>query len=184
MNFRKIMTIVFCMGVFTVGIGGGIMFREYSSFTFGEKIKMYDNQIVREEYRFKLPNDGKSKKIFVDFNHNWDVQNWRAISADYIDKDEIVFDVTYNKAFFTPKIELEELYFENSDSKNNGEKVFSLYYCQNQSVSDLQMVMDHMNIILNGLKNRKVIEFENNYNYDVTIKVAEENLKKITAVNR
>ncbi|MEG1971981.1 MAG: hypothetical protein RR315_02390 [Oscillospiraceae bacterium] len=179
MKFRIIMAALFCVGVLTVGVGSGIMFREYSSFTYGGKINLYENDVLTQNYKFELPKGNKDDKILLNFDR-YNLKGYKTVPVESMNNNEIVFEVTYNKAFASPRISLEELYSEDSNFDNNGEKAFVLRNQMNPSYSDFKIITEHMDTVLENFKNHKIIELSMDFDYEVTIKTSPENIDKIS----
>lgn len=164
MGIRRTLGIVFLAGLFLIGIGGGVTFAEFSSFTLEEE------KVVGTEYR--ETNEVKEKiaqesgNIYVVFD-GVKRKNVVIETDANLGPDEIEFETEYNgkalSTYFHVNKEDNEYYFDYYDK--------DFYW------------MNYMDDILNSIKHKKIPNYQWEYYGKHVVRVAPVNEERIVVYN-
>ncbi|MBT9778966.1 hypothetical protein GPL15_21040 [Clostridium sp. MCC353] len=105
---RKKLVIAFIVGFLMMGIGGGISFAEFSSFTYGGE-KILDGEMSTVEIKQTVPEDADEIIIRT---YGYDRRKVQIVEDSSIAKDEILVEVTCNTDLVEPIME-EQRNYEN-----------------------------------------------------------------------
>lgn len=144
-----ILTGVFLTGIILMGIGAGVAFWEYSSFQYvGERlIGNEKNQTRTMEY--KIPKTKEKKKILL---RQCMEETHILVKDKKVPEDVILYDVTYNSEYVEPVL----YYNKMSEDEYRGE----LYLSGHNKKSDVEILLENKDRILNDLKNKKIAFYQ------------------------
>lgn len=164
----KILTVIFCIGVMICGLGIGIGFLEFSSFTY-------------EGMQTVGRTDMKTRDIDVAFEPGdepyriWRQREWgqKEIKTDSsVPLNHVRFQVTYNAERVTPSAYLDE-----------EEKEFHfMARWSGNDVYDMEAMMEAKDVILQNIKERKLVSVDVVNIEEIVILVNPENEKDVELI--
>lgn len=161
-KLHKNLLIVFCFGVLLCGLGAGVAFTEFSTLTYDGK-RILGKTDMRTEYydvRFR-PGEGPYEVHATFFGGT--IQ-----TDDSIPKDTVRFCVTYNAERVEPYA------YWDVTNKN----IVCTYFWKNVN-DDMALVMEAKDVVLQNLKEGKLVSFEALEIEEMTIMVNPENEKDL-----
>lgn len=180
MSYRKILAALIIFGTVLMGIGSGVAFAEFSSFSYGGDIAELEEK-CQKEYKVDITEciNEEHNKIFYTCYFLDEIE---VISDDTLNNDEMVVEITYNKMLTEPVIVNNNYH----DYFDNGELIravnIEINYNENSNNS-VNTMLKYKDAILKDMKNRTI----SNYNVElfekVVIRVSEENVDKIERIN-
>lgn len=162
MGIKRRLAAGFCIGLFLIGVGGGVTFAEFSSFRYaGERVLGAESM---KEATMERNITDPEKPIVLNAHYASSYGAEIEIREDpSLKPDEIAFDITYNE-------DAVHVYISGRDEDNQ-------YYlhCQHNSSYGLNYKDD----ILNSLKNREIPSYRLESIESYVIRVAPENVGRI-----
>lgn len=143
-KLRKRLIVVFCIGVFLCGIGGGIAFAEFSALSYGGQQALVEPDMRTGNYDVAFqPEDGTCKIVF---GNGWGPMN---IQTDLsVPADTVRFHATYDADRVEPYALLEQ---------EEGRAVFSWHWTDTQD--DVALMLEAKDVVLQNLKEGKIVSF-------------------------
>ncbi len=161
-KWQKILIMVFCAGVLLCGFGCGIAFTEFGGLSYGGKQIIGETDIRTETFDVEFE-VGESRQ---------EVASYRGLSNlqidDSIPENTVRFCVTYNARTITP--------FADWDKKN--EHIFLSYYWHG-TYDEIAYVMEAKDVVLQNLKEGKIVSLDELDLEEVTILVNSETVENI-----
>lgn len=146
-RIQKILITVFCAGVLTAGLGTGMALYEFSTFTYaGEKeAGPVERKTIALDYKFEATaeeplNIGRIYGYFSSENN--------IVEDDTVPEHTVRFRITYNACAVEP-------YLNEYDSERRVD--LDWFYIGN----DVKIFMDCKDQLLEGIKNRELMSFDN-----------------------
>ena len=175
MNNRKIIVAVFLAGLLMIGIGSGITFAEFTALSYGGDINL-SGEMKRVNLQTTLPENTKAVQFYI---NGYDSGKISVIGDSTLAKDQISIEVVCDQEQITPYLHDEgELTL---DGKASGESAAAYllsyrYRGTNRDTFNFFKVKDDL---LEGLKERKIYSYSNDYVQEVIIKAAPELVEHI-----
>ena len=143
----------FAIGIFLMGIGGGVAFEEYSSFEYGGIKYPEGTKEFTYEKTFSLDN----KKTYQADTYFCDAK-CSIVEDDSVAKDEILLRVKYNSMLDKENYSV-EMSSEEIEIDDELRTVLSFYRTYDNSSSDFERFMKAKDQILKDLKEHKLCEY-------------------------
>lgn len=162
-KLHKIFLGVFCCGVLLCGIGAGVAFVEFSQFTYGgvQTVGELDLKTADVDVEFEPEEEGKTSILncgdLVD-----EIQMDRNVP-----EGTVRFSVTYNAARVEP-----EFYWEREDHT-------VVFYRIWRGGDDVAALMAAKDLVLTGLRERKIYSFETVDFQELRVKVNPANIDDV-----
>lgn len=168
-RLHKKLMIVFCIGVFLCGIGGGVAFTEFSALTYdGQKI--LGNADVRTQDFDVEFEPGEEKQEIT--GGGLYVHGPGVIHTDAsVPQNTVRFRVTYN----ADRIEPYALWYD-----ERGQIIFSWIY--DDTYDEMALMMEAKDLLLQNLKEGKIVSFDSPLLESVAIMVNPVNLDDVEIV--
>lgn len=166
-KIRIILAAVFCVGVLLAGVGTGICFLEFSSFTYaGEKeIGVADIKTVTLEY--ELEEETSDEEPLNIGRRDMFITSEKDITEDEtVPVNTVRFEVTYNAEEVEP-------FLNYTDTDNY---LFLDYFYQGDDFKDFMMSKD---ILLEEIKNREISTYKNTRFVNVKVMVNPESRERV-----
>lgn len=163
---HKILIGIFCVGVLLCGLGAGIGFMEFSTFTYGGKQIIGTTNMKTENIDVAFEPDGE--QYFVRKQYGWSQTEIQTDSR--VPLNNVRFQVTYNTDKFAPEVYLEER-----------EVVFRHRWLQG-SDDEMALILEAKDLALQNLKERKIISVERVDVTEVVVLVNPENKEDVKLV--
>ncbi len=165
--FKKII-VVFCLGVLLCGIGCGVFFTEFSVLSYGG------------EYTLETMGDMKTEDFDVEFESEEEVSVWGVsrLGQYQVEIDESVPDNTVRfRTTYNPR-HVEPYAWWNEET----DLIEYSYWYRNYDC-DLAAMLEAKDIVLQNLKEGKLVSFATPDWEDVTVLANAESAKKVRIVN-
>ena len=190
---RKILGIVFILGVLLCGLGGGVSFAQYSKLEYAGERCIGEEKLVTETVESVIEEDGK---IYVDAYAP--LENISLETDDSIPLNKILFDVTYNSERVSMGIkkspyESEDIsyvevvneygdvieYREYDDNNNDSDKGEVFHVGRYVRYDDLKDFFKVKDMFLADLKNGKVGSYSVVFIQNITVRVNPANADRV-----
>ncbi len=149
-QLRGIAAGIFCLGVLLGGIGTGIALLEFSDFTY-QSVPAPEEDYVKETFDYRImPEEGEMIRLRNYFGGTI----CRMKEQEDIPVNSVEIAVVYNS-------KLCEVATEKGKDNENGEIWINLYL--SHVSSEMEMFMRHKDEFLNGLKNRELRDYQEEY---------------------
>ncbi len=175
MSYRNVLVSLLICGTILMGIGSGIAFAEYSSFSYSGHSNIIEDETT-EEYTVNIEKyiQEDSDEIYFTCFYLNDVE---VMSDENVKDNEMVVDVKYSKAFGKPFIDDNEIH--NYYGSGGGLNVIDIGFVHDRSYSDLELMMKYKDLILSDIKNRVISDYDTNCITECIIKVSPANADKV-----
>lgn len=145
----------FIAGVMLTGVGVGMSLVEYSSFQYGGDKLWYGEAEAVKTLEFQLPEG--DEVITLGENQRHDVsQAMTIVESPEVPEGVLQYEIIYNESLTEPYLDYE-----------GGSLNLHLAYC----ADEFKAFMEHKDIILEELKERKISSYYTVYVTEVTVKV-------------
>lgn len=153
-----------------MGLGGGIAFAEYSTFQYAGVKTFDDAMTVTESFGETIYEEEGPIEVHYDHGGTAVLKEDASLSDD-----EIIFELTYNKAIIRPYIA------QSSWERGEEGEMFTSFGIYADGNVDLALVMKIKDEILDGLKKKVVFSYlrEDNGITGCTIKISPSNMERI-----
>lgn len=156
-KLRMIMAGIFCIGVLMGGIGTGIAFSEFSSFAY-QPIYASEEAFKTEEFTYFIkPED--SEKIWID--RYYGESRYKIEENESLSEETIKMSVAYNSDLCEPD------FIAYTDDDEESRLRIHINYIGN----DLSNFMKYKDIILEGIRNRELRDYQEDYIKEISIQV-------------
>lgn len=163
-KWQKMLIMVFCAGVLLCGLGGGIAFTEFSRLSYGGKEMLGEPDMRTENFDVKFES-GKRQEVSGLYPRQG---NYILQIEESIPKNTVRFCVTYNADVITPYTDWD---------KYNDRILLSYYW--HDTYDDIAYMMKAKDVILQNLKEGKLVSFDVPDLENVTILVNSETAENI-----
>lgn len=163
-KWQKILIIVFCVGVLLCGFGAGISFTEFGGLSYGGKQFIGETDIRTENFDVKFE-AGEGRQEVASY---WGMSDYNLQIDDSIPKNTVRFCVTYNAESITPFA-----YWE-----KDSERIL-LSYDWHGIYDDIAFMMEAKDVVLQNLKDGKIVSLDEMELEEVTILVNPETVENI-----
>lgn len=153
--------LVFFAGLLLMGVGGGVAFGEFSTFRYGGE-KHLNGELTEVNLQKRLPEDVQNLTLSV---RRFDLSSVRLEPDSSLADNQISIQVLCQKDIITPYI------VEETDQP---ETVYALNYAFHNSDDGLSKFFQVKDILLEGLKNRVVYSYHDDYIMEVVVKAPPE----------
>lgn len=175
------MTALFAGGLLLIGIGGGISFAEYTSFSYGGEKMMGDGQMtvsrIEQERTEGIP-------FQIVYYNEMDI-----VEDENLPDDKLVFEFTYNPEYTEPQV---KMYVEETDEipegtsyndladgeekeenkeKNNRKESFHIWKNSKNGIGMMCRVKDE---VLKAVKERKIYDYDTDFVEKITVYMSPE----------
>ena len=161
-KWQKMLIIVFCAGMLLCGFGAGIFFTEFSGLSYGGKQFLGETDMRTENFDVQFVS-GEGRQDIASY---WGLTNLQV--DDSIPKNTVRFCVTYNAGTVTPF----------ADWNKDNEQIFLSYYWHD-TYDDIAYIMEAKDVVLQNLKEGKLVSLDELAIEEVTILVNSETEENI-----
>ena len=160
------------IGILLIGVGVGTSFIQFSSFTYGGTVLVNEDNIICEEFSFTIEEEGP---VYID-NDNY--LPYKVIGDETLEDNEIIFEINYDTNQYGIEVRnvSNEFYHSESEDLNDNQYLIEREY---KNYSDFAYLLKAKDIVLEGIKNKKLYGIECEYWSDVVIRKAPENVDRI-----
>lgn len=146
-KLHKILIGVFCMGVLLCGMGAGVAFTEFSELTYGEKQFLGKTDMRTENFDVEYEPGEKPQDIIGWYR--W--ERYEVLTDNNIPVNTVRFCVTYNASRIVPYAYWDE---------ENGDIALVCHWKVKDSDDDIALMMEAKDLILQNLKEGKVVSLD------------------------
>lgn len=164
----KILIVIFCIGVLICGLGTGIAFMEFSSLTYGGKQMIGKTKMVTENV--DVPFEPGEEPYLVWGQWGW--EQTEIVTDSKVPEGTVRFQVTYNAEYVAPHAYL------NEEAK---EFHFTCRWTGDDE-DEIGLLMEAKDLVLQNLKERKIISLDRIELEEVVVLVNPENEKDVRLV--
>lgn len=168
-RLHKRLIVVFCIGVFLCGIGGGVAFTEFGALTYDGQMTLGNPDMRTQNFDVKFE-PGKEKQEIT--GGGLYIHGPGVIHSDTsVPQNTVRFHTTYN----ADRMEPYALWYEEDERI-----VFS--WTSNDTYDEMALMMEAKDLVLQNLKEGKVVSFDAPFIESVTIMVNPANLDDVEIV--
>ena len=161
-KWQKMLIIVFCAGMLLCGLGGGIALTEFGGLSYGGKQFIGETDMRTENFDVKFES-GEGRQEIPSY---WGLTNLQIDES--IPKNTVRFCVTYNAKTVTPF----------ADWNKDNEQIYLSYYWHGTH-DDIAYIMEAKDVVLQNLKEGRIVSFDELAIEEVTIVVNSETVENI-----
>ena len=167
-RWHKILIGIFCCGILLCGLGVGIAFMEFSALTYGGKQVIGKSDIKTENIDVAFePGD---EEYIVRGQWNWSQMEIQTDSR--VPVNHVRFQVTYNAEQVSPYVRLAE---------EEREFIFMSRWVSGGE-DDVELMMEAKDLVLQNLKEGKIISFDREDIKDVMVLINPENEEDVKLI--
>lgn len=150
---HKIAIVIFCIGVLLCGIGAGMAFTEFGSFTYGGRQILGETDMRTEDFDVAFVPKENQKTIIVGAMA-YAAEIAEVCTDASVPPDTVRFRVTYNGKRVEPFAN-----FEEASSEENFDRIdFALYWRNGDD--ETALMMEAKDIVLRNLKEGKIVSLD------------------------
>lgn len=172
-NKNMIVALVFMVGLVFCGVGSGISFLEFSSFSYGQEFVLPENNsanLTKEKQYYDI----EIKEGYKTNLHSYYSDNINITLDKNVPFGQICSEITYDKDISKPNLVVEP-YTIREDSTDIDQYIYMQYSYTN----DFKLFMQIKDKMLSDLKNKKISSYEINYINDINISINPETMKYV-----